>query len=228
MKTAFLLALLLHAIGNTVAAQALYAEKVQPLLKERCWACHGGLKQEGSLRLDTAELIRKGGDSGAAVVVGKPDESVLIQRISAQDQFTRMPPEGAPLTAEEISDIRDWIASGAVGLENERPEADPRDHWAFHTPQRPQPPLLHGVSWDANPIDAFLLSRMSDEKLSPRPLAHKSTLLRRAYLDLVGVPPTREELHAFLNDDSPDAWNRVVDSLLNDPRYGERWARHWM
>ncbi len=227
MKVSLFLTLLLLAGADPATARDRYADDVKPLFKERCWACHGGLKQEGSLRLDTASSIRKGGDSGKAVVPGDPLQSVLIERITAKDA-SRMPPEGEPLTPEEIAHIREWISAGAIGIENEQPEKDPRDHWAFRTPQRPQLPKIEGLPSDANPIDAFILSRLKHERLPPRPIADKPTRLRRAYLDVIGVPPTREELHAFVKDNSPDAWERVVDSLLDDSRYGERWARHWM
>ena len=231
MTIAVLLSLLIQAGTNPAAdplPEHVYATAVKPLLKERCWACHGGLKQEAGLRLDTAELIRRGGDSGAAVTAGDPEHSLLVERVTDPDASSRMPPEGEPLTSEEIAKIKAWIFSGAIGIKGETAEADPHEHWAFRQPEKAKIPRVEGLPDNANPIDAFILSRLQQEQLTPRPQADKPTLLRRAYLDLIGLPPTPDELHAFLADDSPNAWETVVDRLLNDPRYGERWARHWM
>lgn len=205
-----------------------YLHDIKPLLQERCFACHGALKQESGLRLDTAALIRQGGDGGPVVVPGEIEQSVLIERIEADEFDGRMPPEGKPLAPEEIARLRAWVAAGAVGPEDERPEEDPQDHWSFRTPMRPEPPQVEGLSAENNPIDAFLLARLKSEQLTPRPRAEKRVLLRRLYLDLIGVPPTREELYAFLADRSPTAWTKEVNRLLDDPRYGERWGRHWM
>jgi hypothetical protein len=135
-----------------------------------------------------------------------------------------MPQEAAPLTAEQIALLRTWIDAGAPGIVNEAQEADPKQHWAFQSVKRPTPPK----SGDGNAIDAFVNEALAANQLAPLPEAPRSTQLRRVYLDLIGLPPTREELQAFLTDASPDAYERVVDRLLNDPRHGERWARHWM
>jgi len=209
------------------ASDIAYERDVRSLLKERCWACHGALKQEASLRLDTAALMFQGGDSGPAIVSGKPGESPLIERISDPDPAIRMPPEGAMLTPEQIEILSKWVKSGAPAPEDEDPEADPAQHWAFQTPVRPALPKLKGAA-AAHPVDSFLLATMEQQGLTPCPLADRSILLRRLYLDLIGVPPTPEELHAFLSDESPNAYETVVDRLLNDPRYGQRWARHWL
>ena len=138
-----------------------------------------------------------------------------------------MPPEGEPLSSAQIAMLRVWISDGAKSPESEQPEADPHEHWAFQIPQRPAIPEMADAS-KGPPIDAFLNSELARHALTPRPPAPKHVLLRRLYIDLIGLPPTRDELQAFLADDSPDAYERVVDRLLNDQRHGERWGRHWM
>jgi hypothetical protein len=216
-----------------------YLRDVKPLLKTRCYACHGALKQRAHLRLDSGASIRKGGRHGPAVKPGDPAGSLLIKRITAPDEDGRMPPEGKALTVEQITKLKAWIAAGARSPADERPEADPRAHWAFHKPSRPvlgtpSPRIaicgLEGsrLYESNNPIDAFLAAEWAKHGLTPRPPADRATLLRRVYLDLIGLPPTRAELHAFLADDSPDAYEKVVDRLLASPYYAERWARHWM
>jgi mono/diheme cytochrome c family protein len=208
------------------AAPVDYSRDVQPLLRERCVACHGPLKQKGGLRLDAGSLVRRGGKHGPAVVPGQSAVSRLIARVADPDEATRMPPEGATLTAAQVDLLRAWIDAGAASPADEKPEPDPRDHWAFRLPRRPPLPAV-GASC-RNPIDIFLAAGRAKHEVVPTCLADKATLLRRVYLDLVGLPPTREELHAFLADSSTDAYEKVVDRLLASPQYGERWARHWM
>ncbi|WP_437200815.1 DUF1553 domain-containing protein [Planctomicrobium sp. SH664] len=230
MPRAFVLLLIvLGTIAPSERAFGIdYERDVRALLKVRCWACHGALKQESGLRLDTALLMRQGGESGPAVVSGKPEESLLLQRISDPDPASRMPPEGAMLTPEQIAAISTWIESGALATGDEVPETDPAEHWSFQRPIRPTPSALKETGRATNPVDQFLLAVMEQRGLTPRPSANRSTLLRRLFLDLVGVPPTVEELRDFLNDESPEAYEAVVDRLLEDPRYGQRWARHWL
>jgi hypothetical protein len=212
--------------GFARAEEADYERDIKPVLQSRCYACHGALKQEGGLRLDTGRSIRQGGDGGAAVIAGKPADSLLLERVSASEPGERMPPEGEPLSAAQIERLRDWIRDGARSPESEAAEADPRAHWAFQTPRRPDVP---GDPRDVtNPIDAFLDAELGRHGLTPRPSAPRHVQLRRVYLDLIGLPPTREELQAFLSDQSPDAYENVVDRLLQDGRHGERWGRHWM
>ncbi|HWB12323.1 MAG TPA: DUF1553 domain-containing protein [Pirellulales bacterium] len=202
----------------------VYLRDVKPVLRRRCFSCHGALKQESDLRLDTAAFILRGGFDGPAVEPGNPAASRLIERVSATDPSQRMPPEGAPLTAPEVAAIAGWIKAGAITPDNEKPQDDPRSHWAFRAPVRPRVPADRA----ANPIDAFLAARQAAEGIEPLGEADKATLLRRVYLDLVGVPPTRDELRDFLADTAPAAYEKVVDRLLDSPRYGERWGRHWM
>ena len=210
------------------SADVDYSRDVKPVLKNRCFACHGALKQESGLRLDTGASIRAGGEGGAAVVPGAVPDSPLIDRITSHDESDRMPPEGEPLTAQQIDRIKAWILQGAPAPDNEQPEEDPRAHWAFTKPVRPTPPLVRNAAWIGNPIDAFIAFEQEKRGLTPLPPAEKQILLRRVHLDLIGLPPTRAQLHAFLSDDSRNAYERVVDRLLASPQYGERWGRHWM
>jgi hypothetical protein len=206
-----------------------YAREVKPLLRNHCYACHGAFKQQSGLRLDTGRSIRKGGDSGPAVVAGNPDESLLIQAVTGTAGF-RMPPEdqGNPLTPEQIEVLKTWIREGAESPEDELPQQDPATYWSYVPIERPLLPEVANAAWVRMPIDAFIAAGHEQHGLTPRPEADRSTWLRRVYLDLIGLPPTRAELHAFLADDSADADEKVVDDLLNRPQYGERWGRHWM
>lgn len=205
-----------------------YDRDIKPVLKARCYACHGALKQEGELRLDTGMAIVQGGSTGSAVDLRVPDESALLRRVSSGDITERMPPEGEPLTESQIEALRSWIGGGAKFPDSEQAEADPSEHWAFQTPRRPGLPKGSLQADTENPIDAFLNAELASRGLSPRPQAEKQVLLRRIYLDLIGLPPTVDELQSFLDDESPNAYNQVVDRLLEDDRYGQRWARHWM
>jgi hypothetical protein len=205
----------------------LYLRDVKPLLQRRCFSCHGALKQESDLRLDTAAFIRRGGSDGPAVEPGNPTASRLIERVAATEASQRMPPEGAPLAAQEIAALSAWIQAGAISPDNEQPQEDPRSHWAFRAPVRPRVPQAPGER-AANPIDAFLAARQVAEGIEPLGQADKATLLRRVYLDLIGLPPARGDLRDFLADTSPAAYEKVVDRLLDSPQYGERWGRHWM
>jgi hypothetical protein len=208
------------------AADVDYLREVKPLLATHCYACHGAVRQKARLRLDAVQLLRKGGRSGPAVTAGKADESVLIEAVLGKGR-RRMPPakDGEPLRPAEIARLKQWINEGAKAADEAVPP-DPRRHWAFHPPVRPSVPAVAGAG--ANPVDAFLGAARTAHGLTANPPADRATLLRRVYLDLIGLPPTRQELHAFLADSSPGAYERVVDRLLASPRYGERWARHWM
>lgn len=205
-----------------------YVRDVKPLLK-RCYACHGALRQQSGLRLDTPDLIRQGGESGPAIVPGKSAESLVFQAITGANGLERMPPEGdaTRLTESEVTTIQNWIDQGAEAPEEPPPE-DPRKHWSFQKPERPAIPDVSDAVWVRNPIDAFVAEQHTKRGLQHLPEAAKHALLRRVYLDLIGLPPTRDELRSFLADDSPDAYERVVDQLLDSQRYGERWGRHWM
>lgn len=210
------------------AGEVDYLRHIKPVLKERCYACHGALKQEAGLRLDSGKLIRRGGDGGEIVSPDAPAKSTLLGRISAADADLRMPPEGAPLKPAEIASIKAWITAGATSPADESPEADPSEHWAFQTPQRPPLPQISNPSWPRNEIDVFLHAQYDQQGLTPVGDTSNAHLLRRLYLDLIGLPPTREQLQSFLADPSDVHYRQIVDELLDSPEYGQRWARHWM
>lgn len=207
-----------------------YLRDVKPIFAARCYSCHGAVKQKGSLRLDTAALVREGGSNGPAIVAGNPAASLLVKRILGSDKLSRMPPNdaGEALKPAQVALIRQWIAEGAAGPADEMPEADPREHWAYKSPVSPAVPKVKHAGWVRNPLDAFIAVEHERHGLVPQGPAEKGILLRRVYLDLTGVPPTLQELRTFLDDPSPVAYERVVDRLLASPRYGERWGRHWM
>ena len=216
--------------GQSQVAEADYLEKVKPLLRDRCYACHGALKQKAHLRLDTVEFLRTGGDSGPAMVPGNPQESVILERVCSQDPSDRMPPEheGEPLSAEQVEVLRAWIAAGAAAPASEQAEADPRDHWAFRPIVRPEVPKVCQPGWVRNPVDAFIARQHEARGLTPQPEADRLVLLRRLSFDIVGLPPDAGEITSFKADQRPDWYERAVDRLLDDPRHGERWGRHWM
>jgi hypothetical protein len=225
-----LIAALPLGLPNSTCSAADYESEIKPILKSRCYACHGALKQEAGLRLDTAQLIRTGGDSGPALQPGHPESSLLLHKISAADPTVRMPPEGEPLTAAQIALLQTWIASNAPAPEHEQPESDPRSHWAFQPVTRPPVPDLSSTPHSPvrNPIDAFLQQRRLQAGISPQPEASRLVLLRRLHIDLLGLPPTLADIAACENDTGPDWYERTISRLLADPRHGERWARHWM
>jgi len=226
----------------TAAEQPIdYLREVKPILTQRCLPCHGAIKQNAKLRLDTVTSMLRGGKSGAVVVPGKPDDSLLVGAITGDAGF-RMPPEneGTRLTADEVAKIKRWIAEGAKHPDDEQPAVDPKEYWSYLPVKRPAVPdatrpLTPALSPAAGarerirtPIDAFIAAEHHKRGLTPFPSAEPATLLRRVYLDLVGLPPTRDELRAFLADPSDAAYEKVVDKLLASPQYGERWGRHWM
>ena len=204
-----------------------YVQDIKPILARRCYACHGALKQKNDLRLDTAALAIQGGSSGAAIVPGKSGASLLIDAVTGTEGVNKMPPEGEPLTAEQITALRGWIDQGAKAPVEKVPQ-DPARHWSYQAPVRPALPVPRDPAWARNPIDAFVAAEHERHGLAPSPAAAKPVLLRRVYLDLIGLPPTRSQMQAFLADDSSDAFQKVVDGLLDSPHYGERWGRHWM
>jgi cytochrome c553 len=203
----------------TARAEVEFGRDIQPLLARRCFACHGPDTHEAGLRLDNRAAATAELDSGsAAIVPGDVRASELLARISSSDPDIRMPPEGPPLSADEVAAVTAWIDGGAAWS----------SHWAFQPPQRP--PLPAGPAGDppANPIDAFIDAGLAARGLSRSPAADKATLLRRACYSVTGLPPTERQMRDFLADDSPGAWERVVDRLLASPHYGQHWARHWL
>ncbi|MCA8988806.1 MAG: DUF1549 domain-containing protein, partial [Planctomycetaceae bacterium] len=208
-----------------------YVTQVKPILRERCFTCHGSLKQESGLRLDTAALIKQGGDAGAAITLNEaPENSLLIQRVKESDPALRMPPEheGGPLTPEQIQILQQWIAAGAQAPEGEVSEKDPRQHWAFQPVIKPVVPEVSHQQWADNPIDAFIAQGHEKQGLTAQQDAPRLQLLRRLHFDLTGLPPTAAEIETCLLDPSEEWYEKTVDRLLADPRHGQRWARHWM
>ena len=230
MTRTSLLALALSLTAPCLASgqQVDYEREVKPIFKQYCYSCHGGLKQESGLRLDSGALILRGGEGGPVLTPGQLENSSLLERITARDEAERMPPEGEPLTELQLQRIHDWVAQGAKFPENEQAEEDPREHWAFKRPVRAPIPPVHNADWVRNPVDAFIAREHQQRGLTPLPPAEDHILLRRVFLDLIGLPPSREQLVEFLNDPSPDAYEKVINRLLNSPQYGERWGRHWM
>jgi mono/diheme cytochrome c family protein len=212
-----------------------YRREVQPILARRCYECHGPETQESGLRLDTVAAAREGGYNGPAVVPGKSGESLLIAALTGQGDVPRMPADRDPLSAEEIELLRRWIDQGAVAPADDvaasaGAAAKPRaaDHWAFQPLSRPLPPAVSRPDWVRNPIDAFVLTRLDAAGLAPSPEADRAALIRRLAVDLTGLLPSPAEVAAFVCDTSPDAYEQLVDRLLDSPHYGERWARHWL
>ena len=228
-RASLLSAVCLIAAGDLRAGETVdYSTQIKPIFRSRCYSCHGALKQESGLRLDTGKLARTGGDSGSVVVPQKIGESLLIERVSAVDESERMPPEGKPLTPDQISLLKAWVTQGADSPEDEQPVADPRSHWAFNRPVRPEVPAVSNTDWIRNPIDAFIAAEHERHGLTSLVEADGHVLLRRVYLDLIGLPPARSELHEFLMESSRQTYESVVEDLLGRPQHGERWARHWM
>jgi hypothetical protein len=215
-----------------------FESRIRPILAERCFECHAAEKQKGNLRLDSLEGALRGGDSGPAVVAGKPEESLLVKVVGYAFDI-KMPPK-SKLPEREIADLTQWIKIGAPWPDN-RPAGVRRDKfgtdeisdeqrafWAFQPPHEQVVPVVQQSSWPQSPLDRFILERLEQAGLAPAPPAGKRALIRRATFDLVGLPPTVEEVEAFVADESPGAFAKVVDRLLSSPRYGERWGRHWL
>ncbi len=226
---------LIVAIGTLAAsATALvgapvdYVKDIQPLLAQNCYQCHGATQPKHGLRLDTAAFALKGGQSGPAIKPGNSSDSLLVQVISGTHKdITRMPYKKPPLSDGQIALVRQWVDEGAKAPANEVPGS--KAHWAFVAPTRPAvPAIANRQSPIINPIDAFILARLAKEKLAPSPEADRATLIRRLSLDLLGLLPKPEEVDAFMNDKSPDAYEKLVERLLASPHYGERWGRWWL
>jgi cytochrome c553 len=232
-----LLAWVLAALLNgRVAADdgiAFFESKIRPVLVEQCYRCHGEQKQRAKLRLDSKVAVLKGGESGPAIVPGKVDASLLIKAIRHQGDVKM--PEGNKLPDAVIADFEKWVAMGAPDPRTGNAVATEgidwriaRQFWAFQLPHKPALPPVHSRAWTKTPIDHFILAKLEAEGLRPVAAADRRTLIRRATFDLTGLPPTPEEVDAFVNDPRPDAFAAVVDRLLASPHYGERWGRYWL
>ena len=227
-------------LAETPTADEFFEKEVRPLLAERCQSCHSDAKHKGGLKLTSRASLLTGGDTGSAVVPGKPDESLLIAAIRYRDD-PKMPPKGK-LADREIETLTRWVALGlpwpeasAAGPIETASRGQPyritdaqRQFWSFQPVRDPAPPAVQDASWPRSDLDRFILAALEAKGLRPAEPADKRTLIRRATFDLSGLPPTPAEVDAFLADTAPDAFARVVDRLLASPTYGERWGRHWL
>jgi mono/diheme cytochrome c family protein len=219
------------------AALEFFEKKVRPILVENCVGCHGPEKHKGGLRLDSWTAVLKGGDSGPAVIAGEPDKSRLLDAVGYKNVDLQMPPKGK-LPDAAIADLAEWVRRGAAwpaepvtkstATGDFNLAARKAAHWAWNPVRPVSPPGVRNDHWPHDPIDQFVLAKIEASGLTPASAADKRTLLRRAAFDLTGLPPTAAEIGAFLADDSPDAFARVVDHQLASPHFGERWGRHWL
>ncbi len=228
------------AAPSDLAQLDFFEKKIRPVLAKECYECHsaGAKKLKGGLYLDTAEGMLKGGDSGPALVPGKPDKSLFLQTMehTCKDEDLFMPPKKDKLSDDVIADFQKWVKMGApdprdgkTTRRNAWDENTAKTHWAFQKIANPPVPKpADPKHFIQNPIDAFVLAKLAEKKLAPSQKADKHTLIRRVTYDLTGLPPTPAEVDAFLTDNSPNALEKVVDRLLASPRYGERWGRHWL
>ncbi len=246
-----LLAVLSHAqtakqLPPAASIKVNFTTHIQPILKARCYTCHGEQLQLRKLRLDRRADAIRGGESGIpAIVPGDSAHSLMIRYVAGIDPEVVMPPEGDRLTSDEVGLLRAWIDQGAAypggaaevssesarpasGGSSERSSERSSDHWAFQPVRRPGVPQVSDSEWVRNPIDAFVLAKLEQRGWRPSDPAKPRALLRRLYLDLIGLPPTLEEQGALLKDPSPENFDRLVDDLLRRPGYGEKWARHWL
>jgi cytochrome c553 len=216
----------------------LFSKKIRPLLENNCFACHSHKsgKSKGHLVVDSLGALVKGGDSGPAIVPGQPEASLLIKAVGYREEDLRMPPKGK-LSDDQIAMLHDWVKMGAPwpGSSEEKVARTPgkitaadREWWAFKPVHMPPVPRPGDPAWQQNPVDCFIRQRLDAEGLQPAPPADRATLIRRVTFDLIGLPPTPEEVAPFVSDPSPDAYEVLVERLLASPRYGERWARHWL
>ena len=219
---------------------AFFEEQVRPLLNATCFECHGGkAKIRGGLRLTSRAGLLKGGDSGPAVALDDPASSLLLEAVNYESY--EMPPSGK-LPREQIDVLARWVQMGLPWTPGDEPEeVEEDDHgfeppvndrtkqfWSFQPVRRPDAPAVKQQDWIRNPIDRFILSKLEQHGLTPARPAGRAALLRRAYYDLIGLPPSPKEVDLFLADDSPKAFQRVIDRLLKSPNYGEKWGRHWL
>lgn len=224
-------------------ALAFFEKEVRPILDKRCVRCHGGDKVEGGLNFATRDLMLKGGVSGAVIDWDRPEKSLLVVAIKYTDFEYEMPPSGK-LPQAEIETLTNWVKAGLPWTPGEKGYlADPggaveaegppsieegKDYWAYRPLVKPEVPEVDDPAWSGHPIDAFIYDKLAAEGLEPNVPADRIDLIRRASYNLTGLPPTPEEVKAFVQDDRPDAWERVIDRYLSSPHYGEQWARHWM
>ena len=236
----------------TTSQAEFFENNVRPVLSKHCYKCHSAeaTKVKGGLYLDSRDGVLKGGDSGPAIVPGDPEKSLLVKSIRYTDPDLQMPPKGEKLSEAQVADLVAWVKMGApdprFGTVPAK-KSDAKSHWAFQPVRKPEVPAISRlvnsnqsrtserplntdspVTDYSNPIDAFITDKLTEKGMTLSPSADKRTLIRRVYFDLIGLPPTPEDVQAFLDDASPDAFAKVVDRLLAMPQYGERWGRHWL
>ncbi len=215
--------------ADAVTRSIDFRRDIQPIFAQHCLSCHGSDKQKGQLRLDSRHItLEKGGLSGAAITPGKADDSLLFQRVIGTDELEDlMPPKGKPLTPQQLGLLKTWINQGAKWPADVN---DPgvKKHWAYDKPVKAPLPKVSNAQWPRNPIDHFVLARLDKQGFKPSPQVDRARLIRRVYLDLIGLPPSPQQVNAFVNDKSPNAYEKVVDELLASPHYGERWAVQWL
>ncbi|MCZ2342813.1 MAG: PSD1 and planctomycete cytochrome C domain-containing protein [Bacteroidales bacterium] len=212
----------------TAEQTEFFEKKVRPILAEHCFQCHGEKKQMAGLRLDTATGVQQGSDGGPIVIAGQPAKSKLLTSVQRTGEYP-MPPN-KPIPADAVAILAEWVRLGTPFPTENAPKIDPatvfRKHWAFQPVREPAlPPARPGA---INAIDRFILARLADKGLTLSPTADRRTLIRRVYFDVIGLPPTVQQVEAFAADSSPNAYERLIDELLASPHYGERWARHWL
>ncbi len=223
------------------AGVEFFENRIRPVLIERCYKCHSAERKQskGGLRLDSRDHVLKGGDSGAAVIPGRAEGSLLIRAIRRTDNDLKMPPaDDDKLTPAQVEDFVAWVKMGLpfpTTTIAHGPDANPsidlvkaRQFWSFQPLKNPPLPKVKQASWPQNPLDRFILAKLAEKDMKPSPPADRRTLLRRAAYDLTGLPPTSEEMEAFLADSSPDAYAQAVDRLLDSPQYGVQWGQHWL
>lgn len=201
--------------------------RIRPILAANCYGCHASA-ESGGLRVDSREALLKGGNSGPAIVPNHPEASLVVQVVDYTHARLKMPQGKSKLKDEEIASLRQWIKDGAFWPKESKSHIAKSSHWAYQPIRKPEPPKIANPVWAKNWIDRFVLAKLDASGLRQNPTADKRTLIRRVTFDLTGLPPTREEVETFLADKSPNAFAKVIERLLASPRYGERWARHWL
>ena len=226
MRSLALLSAFFVSLATARSADPDFEKDVRPILAKRCFSCHGPTEQKAGLRLDSKADASKGGDSGPPIVPGKPEKSLLVKKITSKDDEERMPSGGDPLSPEQIRTLTRWIETGARWPESDTPG---NTHWSFQPIAKPKVPTIIGPQpANANPVDAFIRAKLEAAGLKPNPEADRRTLIRRLKFDLLGLPPTPEEVDAFVADKSSDVYEKLVEKYLASPHFGERWARHWL
>ena len=224
------------AVEPTAEQIEFFETKIRPVLAENCYTCHSAEKKiKGGLRLDSPAALLKGGDTGPAIVPGNAEASLLIKAVRYLDADLQMPPKEKKLPAEQIADLEAWVKMGAPlpTYSDAKPQLTEvgvarAKHWAFQPVQKPALPKVKNSRWAKTPVDDFVLAKLEEKKLKPAPIADRRTLIRRLSYDLLGLPPTLDEVESFVKDRRTDSYTLLVDGLLASPHYGERWGRHWL